>query len=81
MLLTDFYPQKKYILCLGPGWGPEPKPKIKSESNCIHFGIEIIRRLKFDTQNCLGLKIKDFLENFSYIFSHFYDPKIIGVKI
>ena len=38
-----FTPQKKYILGLGPGCEPKPKPKteINSEFNSIHFGIEI----------------------------------------
>ena len=40
-----FRPKKKYILGLGPGC--EPKPKINSEFNSIHFSIEINKRLKF----------------------------------
>ena len=68
--LADFSPQKKYILGLGPGSEPKPKPitKIISEFNFIHFG-EILRNQKthfilrnqktfkiFDTHKFLGLK-------------------------
>ena len=37
------------MLGLGPGCGPKPKPKINSEFNSIHFGIEINKCLKFLT--------------------------------
>ncbi len=47
VLSSDFFPQKKYILVLGPGCGP--KPKINSEFYSIHFGIEINKCLKFLT--------------------------------
>ena len=46
---SDILPQKKYILGLGPECELKPKPKINSEFNSIHFGIEINKRLKFLT--------------------------------
>ena len=38
-----FHPQKKYILGLGQGFEPKPKPKTKINS-------------VFNTRKCLGLK-------------------------
>ena len=39
---------------MGPGCGPRSKPKINSEFNSTHFGIEIIKRLKlvFGSKKC-----------------------------
>ena len=48
-LLSRLFPQKKYILGLGPEHGPKPRPKINSEFNSIHFGIEINKLSKFLT--------------------------------
>ena len=52
------------MLCLGPGCGPKPKPKINSEFNSIHFGVEINKSLKFlRAKKFLGPKICDKFEN------------------
>ena len=47
-IITRHFTRKK-ILGLGPGCEPKPKPKINSEFNSIHFGIEIKKRLQFLT--------------------------------
>ena len=58
------------MLGLGPGCGPKPKPKINSEFNSIHFGIEINKCLKFLTpKNFLVLKFLTFLKILKKIFS------------
>jgi len=70
VILTDFSPKKKCILGLGPGCGPKPKPKINSEFNSMHFGVEINKRLKFLTPKNFWV-LKNFLKILLY-FSHIF---------
>jgi hypothetical protein len=76
-LLADISPKKKSIYwVLVPGVNPNQNPKPKSIQNLIlYILVKKSTNLKiFDTQKCLGLKISDFFQKFSYISLTFIRP-------